>query len=384
MADASVYPTFSEAEFARRHQAVRAILNEEGAAALVVFGAGRNLEIQYLTNWPGSREAYLIFPAAGELSMFVQLYNHLPNARRMAIVEDVRWGGTSSAESVVANLRERGIERGRVGLVGAVPYQHHARLQKGLPQVELVDLTQRLRAVETVKSDEEIERLRTAARFTDLAMRALEREVRPGLREDQLAAIVEGAYADQGGWHGIHFMATTPMRAPAIGVPSQVQSFRVIQPGDVLITEISAGYWGYTGQIHRAYAIGEPPTPEYQRLHAAGVEAFERIREVLRDGATVEDVLDAAEVIHQRDYTIYDDLLHGASQFPPILQTRSVARGPIAPFTFRENMVVVVQPNVITESEGRMGLQVGETLRITRTGTERLHDYPMEFVVCRG
>ena len=52
------------------------------------------------------------------------------------------------------------------------------------------------------------------------------------------------------------------------------------------------------------------------------------------------------------------------------------------PYCSDENMVVVIQPNVIRE-DARMGLQVGETLRVTRTGTERLHDYPMEFIVCR-
>ena len=381
MADRSLYPTFSDQEFARRYQAVRAFMAEADAAALVVYG-GRSLEIQYLTGWPGTREAYLVFPREGEPTMFVQLYNHLPNAQRMAVLRDVRWGGTSSPDSVVGNLKERGIERGRIGLVGPVSWQHYGRLQQGLPGVELVDLTQRLRALETVKSEEEIERIRIAARFSDQAMRALEREVRPGLREDQLAAIVEGAYAPEGGTHGIHFMATTPMRDPAIGVPSQVQSLRVIQPGDVLITEISGGYWGYTGQIHRAYAIGENPTPEFRRLHDAAVETYERVRDAIRDGATAEDVLAAAEVVHERGYTIYDDLLHGANQFPPILRTRRTSHGPVPPFTFRENMVVVIQPNVIRE-DARMGLQVGETLRVTRTGTERLHDYPMEFIVCR-
>jgi Xaa-Pro aminopeptidase len=381
MADRSLYPTFSDAEFARRHQAVRAFLGEEDAAALVVYG-GRSLEAQYLTGWPGTREVYLIFPREGPPTLFVQLFNHLPNAQRMAVIDDVRWGGTSSPDSVIDNLKERGIERGRVGLVGPVPWQHYNKLGEGLPGVDFVDLSPRLRRLETVKSDEEIERIRIAARYSDMAMRALEEQARPGLREEQLAHIVESAYAPEGGTHGIHFMATTPMRNPAIGVPSQVQALRVIEPGDVLITEISGGYWGYTGQIHRAYAIGADPTPEYQRIHDVAVEGYERVRDAIHDGATAEDVLNAAQVIHDRGFTIYDDLLHGANQFPPILRTRPTSRGPVPPFTFRENMVVVIQPNVVTE-DARMGLQVGETLLVTKTGTERLHDYPMQFVVCR-
>jgi len=42
---------------------------------------------------------------------------------------------------------------------------------------------------------------------------------------------------------------------------------------------------------------------------------------------------------------------------------------------------VVIQPNVITPDE-RMGVQVGELVRVTRTGVESLHRYPMRFVEC--
>jgi Xaa-Pro aminopeptidase len=267
--------------------------------------------------------------------------------------------------------------------VGAIPWSVARRISERVPGVELVDLTPELRALRSVASAEELELLRAAARITDLAMEALEHEVRPGLRETELVGIVESAIARGGGMPGIHFMSTTPMRAPEIGVPAQIQSSRVIARGDVLITEITAHHWGYAGQIHRAYAIGEDPTDEYRRIHDAAVETYERVCSVLRDGATVGDVLDAAEVAHERGYATYDDLLHGTDQLPPVLQTRRAARGPQPEdFVFRENMVVVVQPNLVRDTRGTMGLQVGETVRVTRKGTERLHRYPMRFVRC--
>lgn len=377
----SLYPTFTAAEIERRRMAARERMAREDLACLVVYGAGRDLDVQYLADWPGTRESYLIFPLAGDPTLLVQLSNHLPNARRTAQVADVRWGGLDSAATVAAALRERGIGRGRVGLVGAVPWQHHARLARSLPEVEWTDASALVRELRLVKSPAELERVRRGARSTDLAMGALEREVRPGLREHQLAAIVERACASEGDGHGIHFMATTPMRDPRIGVPSQILSRRVIERGDVLITEISAEHWGYSGQIHRSYAVGEPPTDAYRRMHDAGVECYERIVAVLRDGATAADVVEAAAVVHERGYTLYDDLVHGISQLPPILRTRRTAHGPVPDFTFRADMVVVVQPNVVSD-DARMGLQVGETLRITATGTERLHSYPMRFVVC--
>lgn len=380
MAAGPSYPTFSPAEFARRLAAVRAAMSRGDIDCLLLYGAGRAADVQYLSHWPGTREAFLVLRREGEPTLLVQFNNHVATARRVAVTRDVRWAGPES--EAVVDVLARG-SYARIGLVGAVPWRIVARLTQRCPTSELVDATADVRAVRSVASGEEIVFLRAAAGITDLAMEALEREVRPGLRENELVGIVESAIARGGGTPGIHFMATTPMRAPAVGVPSQIQSSRVIERGDVLITEITAHYWGYGGQIHRAYAIGEDPTDEYRSLHDAAVKAYERICAALRDSATVADVLDAAEVLHAGGYTIVDDLLHGADQLPPIIQTRRTARGPqLESFVFRENMVVVVQPNVVTDERGTMGVQVGETVRVTKERVERLHRYPMRFVRC--
>lgn len=379
-----LYPCFSQAEFSRRFQIVRAMMAREAVAALVVYGtAGLSNEVQYLSNFRVSREAMLIFPVEGDPTLLVEYFNHVPNARRTSVLPDVRWGGPDIAATTADILRERGLAAGRLGIVGLIPLQRHAVLQRALPPCELIDVTAQMQRLRLVKSDEEIACLRRGAELSDRAIAALEREVRPGLTEHALAAIVEGAYLDQGGQTSIHYMATTPMWNPAVCVPAQQHSNRVLERGDVLITEISAQYHGYPGQIQRPFAIGESPTPAYQRLYDVAVEAFERVAAVIRAGATTEDVLDAAEYIHAAGYTIYDDLLHGlgGGYLPPVLRTRRTSATPPLPFIFEENMTVVIQPNVITEDE-RMGVQVGELVRVTRTGVESLHDYPMRFIRC--
>ena len=374
-----LYPDFTPAEFARRRALVSDLLRACDVEAVVAYGAGKNAEAYWLTGWPGTRESYLVWPVGAPPVLLVQLFNHVPNALRMTRGAEVRWGGSSNAASLVRTLRERECVH-RVGIAGALPWRVADEIRGALPGLELVDVGSQVRALHLVKSAEEMERLRTACGLTDRAMEALEREVRPGMREVELEAIVECAYGREGR-HGIHFMATTPMASPEIGVPSQVQSLRRIERGDVLITEISAEYWGYSGQIHRAYAIGADPTADYQRIHDVAVEAFERVCGVLRDGATSDDVLDAGEIVHERGLTIYDDLLHGTNQLPPILKTRRTTHTPVKQFVFREDMVVVVQPNVIRD-DARAGVQVGETVRITKDGVERLHAYPMRFIRC--
>ena len=315
--------------------------------------------------------------------MFIQYYNHLPNARRVSSIDDIRWGGTDIAATSANNVQERELAQSQIGIIGTIPLKHYETLRKALPQATFVDFTPLMQQLRLIKSDEEIMFLRKGAEFSDLAIEALEHEARPGITEHELAAIVEAAYLGLGGKNHIHYMATTSMRNPTKCVPAQQQSNRRLEKGDVLITEISAHYHGYPGQILRAFAIGVQPTPEYQRMYDLAVGVYRGIAEVIRDGATIDEVLDVAEYIHIAGFTIYDDLLHGfgGGYLPPILRTRRTSPRPSQPFIFRENMTIVIQPNVITTDE-RMGVQVGELVRVTRDGVESLHRYPMRFIRC--
>ena len=380
----AAYPRFSMDEMSHRYKIVREAMQAADLSALILYSTPSSYhEVLYLSNFMATRDAFLVFPAGGEPTLFVQMFNHVPNARLLATVADVRWGGPDSATAVAENLRERGLAGGRVGLAGPISFKQHDLLRKMLPQVVFTDFMPQLSRIRLIKSEEEIGFLRKGAQLSDLAIEALEREARPGVTEHGLAAIVEGAYLGLGGKNHIHYMAATPMSNPDLCVPAQYQSGRALQVGDVLITEISAHYHGYAGQILRPFAIGVPPTSTYRHMYDVAVEAFERITAVIRPGATSEDVLDASEYIHQAGFTICDDLVHGfgGGYLAPILRTRHTSVKVAESFVFQENMVVVVQPNVITEDE-RMGVQVGEMMRVVQSGVESLHRYPMRFIQC--
>lgn len=378
------YPRFSDGEFARRRAAVRDIVAATELDALVLYGSpGLDNEIHYLSNFRVTREAVLIFTPDGDPTVYVEYFNHVPNARRVSFASDVRWGGDDLAATAAADLRSRGLGFARLGYAGPLPVQRYLTLQRELPLATFVDVSAHLRQLRLVKSDEELACIRRGAELTDRAALALEQHARPGLTEHQLIALIEDSYTGEGGQTGIHYLATTPMAHPDRCVPAQQPSNRVLESGDVLITEISAQYHGYPGQLLRPFTIAADPTPDYQRMYDVAVETFERIAAILRAGATTEDVLDAAEGIHTAGFTICDDLLHGlgGGYLPPVLRTRRTSATPHPPFTFAENMTVVIQPNVITEDEQR-GVQVGELVRITETGIERLHSYPMLFTRC--
>lgn len=384
MRDRSQFPTFSDAEVASRHASARALMDQARLDALLIYGAGRYAaEIYWLTDWPGGREAYLLLQQTQEPVLLVQLYNHVPMARVLSVIKDVRWAGANTGNGIADLVQESALAQKRIGLVGSIPHAQYQRLRDRFPKAEFVEMGGKFRMLRTIKSQAEIERIRFASELTDRSMQALADGLKVGIREDEIPALIEPAYLKAGGYAGIHFMTSMPMRDPHFPVPAQYQSSRRLERGDCLITEISGSYSGYSGQIHRTYSLGEGPTPEWKKLHDAAVEAFETLSSVIKDGTSIREAEEAAESIHRRGYTIYDDLIHGANQYPPIFQTRTTARHAEGDVIFRENMVIVIQPNVITKDE-KMGLQFGETLVVKKTGCETLNRFRREWIVCPG
>ena len=289
------YPTFSDDEVERRHKAVYRLIEQEGVDAILFYGSGRYAsDIYWLSDWPSSREAYLLMQTGNEAVILMQLFNHYPMARVMSWIKDVRWAGANTTNSVVDLVRERGLESKRIGLVGSISYQVYNKLRESYPGASFVDLGGKLRMMRTVRSAEEIERIRLASKLTDQSIQALAENLKEGLREDEIPAIIEPVYLKAGGYAGIHFMSSMPMRDPDFPVPSQFHSRRKLQKGDALITEISGAYSGYSGQIHRTFSIGEGPTPEWQKMHDAAMEAFDVLSRVIKDGATTTEAVTTA------------------------------------------------------------------------------------------
>lgn len=398
------YPRFSDAEFERRGNLARELMQREGLSALVIFGnSGINrhneANVFWLTNYLDLHHNYLVFPYEGQATLLTGLVNHVPNARGISVIEDTHWGTYEPAREIAAKLKMEGIGKGRVGLVGinatfgmGMPYGHHQTLRELLPGIEWVDVTRDFARLRVIKSGEEFTWLKIAAEFTDDTVAALESEIRVGMTEHELIAIIEGSYRSKGGQPHIAFLRSMPMDAPTACVPAQNVTQRILQRGDVIIMEISASYWGYSGQIHRPIAVGRDPTPEWQKLFEAGRLAYEKICASMRPGANEGDVIKAASIIGESGYRIYDDLIHGygVDIHPPLIDQSCCQYWPWndskpapAGRTFEEDMAMVVQPNPITPDE-RMGLQVGALTRVTKDGAVSLQKYPMNFVVAKG
>ena len=132
------------------------------------------------------------------------------------------------------------------------------------------------------------------------------------------------------------------------------------------MTEISAGYWGYCGQIQRPFAVASAPTPEYQTLYDLARECYERVFAVLKPGATDADIRAAAGFIEKSGCRTRDVLLHGwGITIEPPRADLGVAmiKRELLPFTVEPGMLFVIQPHVVS-ADGKRGVQVGNLVAV--------------------
>jgi Xaa-Pro aminopeptidase len=373
---AQEYPRFSDAEYARRHRALQQAMQEREVDHLLVVTDHRSGNApQWVTGWPGTVEAYVVFRPGETTIMHVEWFNHFPLAKKLARGVDVHWGEHQGMRKAIEELRRRGAKR--VGLMGPLLARKQRELEKEFTVVECDADYVRLRLI---KSEEEIDWLRIGAAFSDAGFDSLLKNTRPGLSERELGNLVERAYVGEGGTTFIHYIGVTSMKNPHLFVPPQFHSSRRVQEGDAVFCELSGSFWDYSGQVLRSFTVGAEPTPLYRALHETAEAAFDAVTGVIRHGATMQEILEAASVIEERGFTVCDDLMHGfgGGYFPPILGTKSRPAGPLPQMTLQENMTVVVQPNVIARDQPA-GVQVGELVRVTKTGFERLHKAPRGF-----
>jgi Xaa-Pro aminopeptidase len=331
---------FSDGEMARRHDALAAVMGD--VDHVLVHGANRvGSAVGWLTRWPVTREAVVVVTPGERDVLYVDFYNHVPNAARIATEADVRW------------LGEFAVPPGRVGVIG--------RPARG----DEVDLNAEYARLRLVKSAEEIEWIRHAAALTDAGVTALRAAARPGVSEYELGAAIEAAWLPHGAVTHIHYLGVTPMSSPSVCVPAQYPTDRRVQAGDAVVYEVSANWWEYPAQRLGTIFVDAEPTPLYRELLDEAERAFDAVVARLRAGATAADLWEAVGEI-----TIRDDLVHGfvGGYLPPVIG----ARTPVPDFTFEAGMTVVVQPNVVTRDESA-GVQVGELLLVTDDGFERLH-----------
>ncbi len=353
-----------EQEYKSRAAKIRQAMREQGIDTLLVFDAGRHNFLRmnyvaYLTDFIGvGPEAMLVFPLEGDAVLFVTPAWDIPRAKDESWVQDVK--PFKEFWNVLPKLS------GQVGVVGR-EWMHAALnddIVKALPQkpVNAKDIVENMARR---KTEFELERLRKAAAIADAGVQSLHEEARPGLKEYELAAIVEYRMRALGAEDNFG-MVVAHHHNNALHPPTD----RIVQKGDIIIGEITPCVGGLFVQICRTVVLGQPQ-PVVQEKYALLKNAMQLGMNAANTGAPASGVAAAINaVLTDAGYEKYCR--------PPFMRVRGhgLGCGSSAPGNLEdgndtrleEGMTFIVHPNQYLPETGYMTL--GDTVVMTASKAE--------------
>jgi len=261
----------------------------------------------------------------------------------------------------------------RLGLEPALPAEIGSHLQELSPQV--LPLVEELRLV---KSPAEVEMLRHAARYSDLAVAKIIGASYYGVSELELfsqARSVQLAIMKEVGYEALTSSVLTaswpaPLSAQPHGVPTIADRLR---EGP----HIALGFLrvnGYAAECERTYFLA-PPTSEVKAAFATMLEARRRAFAMVRPGASCAEIdRQTREFLTREGYGA--NLLHRTGHGFGLGNHEGPWVSDGSADILQENMLISIEPGIYLPGVG--GIRHSDTTLVTATGYENLTRYPLD------
>lgn len=247
-------------------------------------------------------------------------------------------------------------------------------LQHAAPGVQIRHAESVINPLRLVKDEAEIAAMARAVEIAEQGMEALLPQIKIGMTEKQIAAILERELMQR----GAESLAFSPIVSggPNSASPHAVPTNRPIAEGDLLVIDWGVYADGYPSDITRTYAVGAIE-PEFERIHKAVQLANQAGKAVAKPGATGEEVDTAArDVIEEAGYGEYFIHRTGHGLGLEVHEPPSMVAGNLEPLGVGN--VFTVEPGIYLP--GRGGVRIEDDVVITAEGHRVLTSLPRDII----
>jgi len=364
-----------KADLRKRLARVQSAMADRGIGGLIAFyGAQHNMlrmdPILLLADYRVIGPAALLIPKSGEPTLILSPPWDLARAKENTPLTDVRAVEEAALPAAIAEAAKALPQP--LALIGrdVMPLGFACALYRALG-AEPMDGGDVIKATAATRTEIELDRITKAAKIADEGFRVLTEAAEIGMREYELAAVLDTTMQSLGAEDNFGLMSTGPHNVAIRAVCD-----RRLEPGDVIVGEITPCYRGYFAQLCRTLILGEPSDLQRSkydlllRAEAAGFAAA-------KAGAPSSGIAKAVnEVIGAAGYAEYCR--------QPYMRTRGhgLGLGGVVPYDVTEdsspvleaNMTMVIHPNQYIPETGYMML--GDTVVIEENGPRPLTNTP--------
>ncbi len=386
---------FSEEEYQRRVRLTQESMDHQGIELLLVMDPAN---MNYLTGYDG----WSFYVHQGVL---VSLDEEMPcwfgreqdsnGARLTTWLTDEHIFGyadtyvqsryTHTMRFVADLLRKKGWDKKSLGLE-MDGYWFNAKmfveLDEQLPGVTLMDATNLVNWVKTVKSAPEIEYMRQAARICEGVMQLAVDTIEPGIWEKDAAAAAAGAQIAGTDEYGGDSPAIFPIMPSGERTSTAHLTFdpdRKYQQGDVVLLELAGARYHYHAPLSRTVFLGEPPA-ELSKVADVVVKGLNDTLEFVGPGVTAEEVEERwrsnlkGTGVEKPSRVGYSYGLN----FVPDWGEHTVSLRPGDKTVLQPGMTIHFMPGIWLET---FGFECSEPFLVTEQGCEKFIDFPQKLFV---
>lgn len=366
----------------------------------------------YLTGIEQEMSVLLLCPGHRDKAKAVQLFIRKPDeglqvwegpkltfeeACRISGIESVEW-----TENLDIRLRELLVENSNVFCITGEQLKFKpeypsrderflAGLKEKYPAHHFRRLSPLIWKLRSVKEPEEIRMIREAIRITAEGFNAVLSQIRPGMKEYEIEAILIHEFIRNG--------AAGHAYSPIIASGSNacylhyIQNDATLKEDQMLLMDFGAEYGNYAADCSRALPVSGRFSARHREIYQACLDLFRYARSVIRPGISIEEInklvwkrseeehirlgLYTRENVKNQEksapmYKKY--LMHGISHFLGL----DVHDAGQAQAKLEEGMVLTCEPGIYIASE-RTGVRIENNLLVTSSGnTDLMGGIPMD------
>ncbi len=337
--------------------------------------------IRYLTGFvgvsPEEREAFVLVTKTGNIFFTHALYQQEAETLKSPTLEVIEISRENPISKRLAGIAKK-LQIKRLGFEeDNLTVAELETLQKRFMGVTLVPTKGKVEFTRMMKREDEIARIRAAAKLTDACYEAIIPQLVPGVKENHIAWEIESFFRSKG-----EDVAFSPI--VAFGANSSMPHYKPIGNGatltnqDIVLLDFGARVGGYCADMTRVVFVGTPPEEwkrAYQIVLAAQTKALDYLTtETKRSGSMADR--HAKNAIKKAGFPPYPHGLgHGvglAIHEAPRLTIKKDA-------VLKESMVVTVEPGIYFS--GAYGIRIEDLVLLNNEGIEILSQSPKNLTI---
>jgi Xaa-Pro aminopeptidase len=250
--------------------------------------------------------------------------------------------------------------------------------------ITVVDAQQHLQNARMIKTEDEINLLNTSAMMVDAAYDLLYEHLRPGVRENDLVALVTKRLIELG---SDQVEAVNAISGERCAPHPHIYSDRVIRPGDQAFFDIIQSFHGYRTCYYRTFCVGTA-TQAQREAYKICRDYLDAAIDLVKPGTTTREIAEVWPKAPEFGFANEEEAFAlqfghgiGLSNWEKPVISRLVSLG--EEFTLEPGMVFALE-TYWPASDGYSAARIEEEVVVTPTGHQVITRFPADELLVAG